>query len=508
MGGSKNYWTEAEWNAYQWNPPGWVGQGGILHLLGEWEGPVLVKGPQSEGPIHNQFAYKPASAEAPDLPESMDPDNRPAGWGDTAVSFPAWCIFRRIDVAAETTRDPAASPKPTWQQVRRWALHAEIAEELHYFTGSRFEDEHLHRPVDRVALGAVDHLGTDAHIGEGFPRLSSLHFLHGHTGQAGEVLRRSVLRDHAETATLDVGSRAELEAVLKTAADNRDLAQSARNMVVVPIRRKIAEVQRYIDAAAVDGLTQEQSDAEFAKARATRAEVDKLLETIDADFNAAVATLRDEDWLPDDDLPRAKRILAERLEGVATGHMATIKHAESQNGVDLHAACDDEAIAHTEIAQEKKVGQIRIERAADLDKAKAAFAKAKIAIEAVKARRTPLFYKKQTDGTFDRIHGDTVTYAEVTVEIRAMHPSWRESRFAIPGEVSLFGSVGLNEDGTIDTGIGMLFTAPETPSERGEMDGKLVVPAGKRGVFNLTGRSVCGPSQLTVILEPPAETAE
>ena len=397
------------------------------------------------------------------------------------------------------------SDKPSWDDVLfivdyqylQWHL---LNEATFQHTRKITSQAVARRASQPVAHSVAEH---DVHVGN-MEHMPAMVYLAGYTQNAGEDWPLAVFRDK-EGNQVELLTTDEAHELIVAAAKARNRFESAGNLLK-------PEVNGYLDIIDDPNGGLDASASARAKFDARKAALDKFQdyqENLDKRLDEALKKLNKQaERLPDDDLPRAKRILVHRLEGTATARMKELKAAEGQNGVDLHAACDDEGRAHTEIAQEKKIGQIRIERAADVAAAKAAAKKATTAINTVRAQRTPLFHRRTTATHTERIVGESIAYAESPVTIRAQHPTWRESKLAIPGEVSLFGHVGLGDDGTVPLGAGMISSTPETVSELGEMDMQLVAPAGKTVEFNLTARSICGSSYLKVTLSPPAKPAE
>ena len=397
--------------------------------------------------------------------------------------------------------DPDADPKPSWDSMIRGKQLYDISKAEEQFSVS---DAHLEDSAHGVATALISHSAADTHlhVGSGISLLSAMIHLLDRSGTAGENWPLTIMRDRLGK-TVRLWAEGEGRELLQRVSHSKNRAESARNIV----REQISDILAIAQDPEAGLAGDETADVKLA----VREEAVQKLSAFDQPkiqklMTEALKEYDDSaDELPEDDLPKSKRVLTERLEGVATARMKAIKFAEGQNGVDLHAACDDEGIAHTEIAAEKKKGQIRIERAQTIEAAKAAGKAATKAINDVKALRTPVFHKFLSATNSERIHGDSVTYQEESVKIRAQHPTWRESRLAIPGEVSMFGHVETNAEGVIPEGAFLDFQVPDTVSQLGEMDVTLSAKAGVRTEYRLTGRSLCGPSLLTVILDPPAK---
>ena len=402
-------------------------------------------------------------------------------------------------------RDPKEAefqfdPKPSFDTIYQW-LRAEKLRGFSY----RDSGLALNARVNRVATAPADHpdFKSPLHVGGGgIDRMTALINMIDNAANAGEDWPTAILRhvnaDHGEARFWTPGQAQQFIGPISKAKNRAESASTICSVHLAKIEAKMRDETGGLDETATD---QERIDERFKSLEA----YEKYIEDLDTHFAAALKQVdREATELPKD-LTLAQRRLTGWLEGAATARMKAIKFAEGQQGIDLHAACDDEGIAHTEIAAEKKIGQIRIERADTVEKAKAAYDKAVIAINGVKARRTPVFHKFTTATNSERIHGDSVTYKETSVKIRAQHPNWRESRLAIPGEVSMFGHVETDAEGNLPEGAFLDFSTPETPSELGEMDVTLHAKAGVRTEYRLTGRSICGPSLLTVILDPPAK---
>ena len=372
--------------------------------------------------------------------------------------------------------------------------------------------ESLAVQTNAVALAAVPHrhAGAAVDIGKGMDHLTTmLHHMFEATS-AGKRWPVAIMHDvDGGLVTMHTGKEA--AELISPAAKQKNRASNAANIVRAKIYGLRATALDPDGGLAASATEDEKLTAREAAATAMMKIVpdapDTDRGTLPEEFRKALAEVdRMEDEPPEGDLPRAKHFLVTRLESAATAKLEELTGAESQNGIDLHPACQSEGDAMTDVAEAKKIGQIRIERAGTVEKAKEAAKKGEEAINAVSALRTPIFERLASTNVYEAINTAAVTFKEKTVTIRARHPNWRDSSHRIPGEVSLFGHPETGEDGTIPAGVYGIYTAPETPSELGEMDVALTVPAGTKATFKLTARSVCGPSFLTVTLDAPAET--
>ena len=418
-------------------------------------------------------------------------------WNATLWNDPR--IWAKYDLGDRyNAPDPEADDKLTWAELVIAVRKFRVIESAKHSYRSAVKLQ-----VNITALAPVPHRHASAavNIGGGMDHLTTMLHHMSEGERAGQHWPPAIMRD-VDGGLLTLHTGKEAGELLSPAAKQKNRASNAGNIV----RAKLETLR----ATALDptgGLAEGATDEQKLVAReAAAASFEKMLEDLETHFAAALAEVdKMEDEPPEGDLPRAKHFLVTRLESAATAKLEELTGAESQNGIDLHPACQSEGDAMTDIAEAKKIGQIRIERADTLDKAKAAAKKGEEAINAVSALRTPIFERLLTGAATEAINTAEVTFKEKTVSIRARHPNWRDSRHKIPGEVSLFGHPETGEDGTIPAGVYGIYTAPETPSELGEMDVKLIVPAGTKATFKLTGRSVCGPSYLTVTLDAPAE---
>ena len=390
------------------------------------------------------------------------------------------------------------TPQPTWDVV--WARYQKfILEQTH----SLYDLRGTSYAFTRRAVTDIGHsrAGAPVYLGGGIDHVTSIVHLLSESRNAGKSWPLAIFRDH-DGGFLHLWSDREGAELISAASRQNSRLESAKNLFVVEAERLIAIVNDKNGGLKTRATAAEKRAARlaaFEKIRVMRDDPEPLIDKLLADVDKMA------EELPEDDLPRLKHVLIGLLESTATAKLEELTGAESQHGIDLHPACQSEGDAMTDVSEAKKIAQIRIERADTVEKAKAAAKKGEEAINAVSALRTPIFERLLTGAATEAINTAAVTFEEKAVTIRARHPNWRESRHRIPGEVSLFGHPETGEDGTIPAGVYGVYTAPETPSELGEMDVALTVPAGTKATFKLTGRSVCGPSYLAVTLDAPAE---
>ena len=411
------------------------------------------------------------------------------------------------------TPDLTASPKPTWEELVRAAKLAPI-----FFRNEEIEQFGLGPTIteqtEAAALTPVGHGDAEAHVGSGLPRMPSLHYLHGHTSQAGELFRRAVLRNREETGTLDVGSRAELEEILKQIADNNDLAESASNILVAAIKAKVAESRKHVDRAADTTLSDAERDTATTNAEAAKAAADKLTESFEADLATTIVRLRDDsDWLPDNDTERTKAILIERLGAAANRARKRVIDADNPQESFFEAACNEQERALKTISQGRQAGNNRIREAATKETAEAAYRKAVEFLFAIPVDNSPIWI----DGDGDPYIPGRGGFVEIplpeaaggrrpTLNLKVRNPHKDELK-AGRKNLKLLGNPVVFLDRRV-RGWSTFFGAADDEGERTvTLTWGRTTPLKVGDTVTVSSRNACGQTDINVkfIARPPAE---
>lgn len=377
--------------------------------------------------------------------------------------------------------DDAASAKPTWEEllvvVRRYQLSRRAASESRNGSVSN----RLSRTADWFSGQRLIHQAspTGIHPGTGLEHMPALIYSAARSGDAGTIHPRAIMRDPSDK-TVEMWTEAEQHELLEALAYRTNLVESARNIIH---QRVYMDVVIYIDE------TKPEDERQDALSRTIAA---LEVNTLEATFKAEMAKLAAHDGLPSD-LGRARAVLLERLEDVATGQVKDILHAVSQQGVDLPASCLDQQTALTELAGEKQKAQIALVLASTIDDMKAAYVTGGRAMKAVQALRVPKFTVNGADaGVSYESNSSTATLVAV------------QSSADVAGDLAITHMevagvrVSLGNGYTVTRGG---VSATTRTVEAGKHEAALVNAGDKDVPVILTARNVCGPARVTVVLK-------
>lgn len=418
------------------------------------------------------------------LPHGVAPAAHPV-FGQRSVTEAKWNKVawnppqgRGID---DRKPDATASTKPSWADVRKWAVERYLDAEAFSDAGIALVDA-KRRAANGVARSPVGHDFGDLHVGKGLERMPALVHVLDRAVAAGMPTPLSVMRTVEGGRPVHVWTEASLATMLRQIAERTNHAESAANV----LHEKFA-VDQAIMRDPDGGLAADQTEdkklaareAAFDRHAANTAKYDKL-------FAAALAKVADADALPRD-LATLKAVLTERLEAAATGQQKRIKGALSQQAIDNWAACVEVDQALQEVALECAVGAQRIGNAADAEKAQAAFS---AAVEAVKAV-SPVNIPEMTHA----IAGRRVT-------ISAANP---KADPAIRGPVTVLSTSVASTDGSTITGkVTASDGLPVKDSDPRLSHWDFADDYGGKVRIGIEVRNVCGPATYEVDLEVTA----
>ena len=395
--------------------------------------------------------------------------------------------------------------KPTWDDLRNFEQDYGI----YYFTDDPdnldtrgFPSRALKGSRDALVSTPIEHDVLDTMIdpGAGIDHMPAMTYMTNRSGSAGVVHPPSVMRDGSGTP-VTLWTEEESHLLLEGLAVKTNHVESARNIIHQRITTTAAPMYDERGGLAVGATKKAIRDA---KVVAYEALYEMLKpEVLDAAMLAEVAKIEDTTLLPPD-FERAKKVLVGRLEAAATKHLASLKAAQGQQGVDLPASCDEQLNATQQVAKEKQLGQIEVERSLTIAIAKAAYKRAVEKINTVKSLGHPVFSKLVNTVTTD-IVGDTVTFNGTEVTIRAKQPA--RILETTPGKVSLSGLVIPDLKPTTpvpaNAHASLVFAVQK---DNTSMDATLGVAGSDKAIFHLKARNLCGLVELTVILIPPTTT--
>ena len=238
--------------------------------------------------------------------------------------------------------DPAASPKPTYEQVLLALRYGRVRQAggadwtIRESEGKRAE-----------VLNSVPLFGPDVHAGP-IERMTGLFQMVEHANIAGNDIPHIVMRD-GEHRRSGIHTQAAVRGVLEAVAARKNLVESAHNVLVD---------KYYAHARIRDDEQQPLEDRERAAVAAQ-----EIADNYQALLTDEIARY-DPNAMPAD-LPTIIEVYTERLEAVATGQQKAIKSGLTQQAVDNWATCVDQDKALTEIARLCTLGVIDIQGAAD-----------------------------------------------------------------------------------------------------------------------------------------------
>ena len=424
--------------------------------------------------------------------------------------------------------DPNASDKPTWAELNyayaSWVIDRQARKQ------DAFNRAIIDAREKSDALRTVTLQGETLHAGAGIDHMTGLVHMAERSTNAGIAPPLVVMRDE-RGGSRNVWLASERDELLDDAMKRRNVEESARNVVSTELAQLYAVRDSRTETAA-------KKIEAFNKAN-------DLLAGFDAKVEAAKIDLAAESYL---DLPldTLQPKLIELLESTATGQQRNLKGALSQQAIDNWAACVDMDTALAEVAKRATLGVIEIEAAEDdiwlkasgawarvtdvsalpaeeehegddppaaslgadgehyrqftgAGEAKAAYAAARSSIEAVTAANIPTWTvtRHGSVNTVDYVNGDTATLRNATkVIVDCKQVSGVEGRVAQRTPQASYG------DGS--PAPLKMRTLRRPPGQTNWHSAVIEVRDGetKPVTVRLTGRNLCGPSQLTVTLIP------
>ena len=245
-----------------------------------------------------------------------------------------------------TEPDPAASPKPTWDEMveysRLGALESTLRQAKYIpgkeeieFARQQLAGDPLFVESDEVRF-----------IGEGITHMASLMQIVESANQAGTNIPRVVLRDN-DNLKVDTHSRVGVRAALDAMAMRENIVESAHNEVMS------THYWNFVKQVGDDSLTLDEREAASAALDNFAFRYPGLLE------DAVVAY--DTDALPND-IETLKHVYIERLEAAATGRQKELKTALTQQAIDNWSTCVDMDRALQEVAKQCALASIEVER--------------------------------------------------------------------------------------------------------------------------------------------------
>ena len=372
-------------------------------------------------------------------------------------------------------------PKPTLEQIvaawRLWQLNERV--ELHErggTSGAGWVSNYITRTKEWIVAQPIQNLlnAQGVNHGSGLEHMPALIYEAHRSQGAGSPSPMSVLRT-SNDGTVEIWTEAERHEVLSALAHRTNLAESARNAIYKRVKVK-ADI--FLNESAVESVRQTALDEVIAALQR---------DALDIAMAAEMKRLVNVD-LPTD-VDRARAVLMERLEDVATGHMKKIVGAESQQGMDTPASCPDQATALVAVSKQMQLGRIELENLDIVRKMQATFDKAKQAIEAVKALRSPVWHDPDGNAITRESYSHTLTTGTgsgmIILDAKPSDVMLDTGNCSIP-------KVVLEGEGS--------YTVKAHPSDTRSRRIEISVQSGTVTV-KMTARNVCGPSPMTVTLK-------
>ena len=248
-------------------------------------------------------------------------------------------------------------PKPTWRQV----LTVSMERRIRYFRGTqRPLVEYIADASNNALISEIKAYEPEVSLDpdEGIDHLPAVVHQISRSASAGETNRVSVLRDQDQNPKF-LWTETDKTTILDPVAEKSVLVGSAVNLVKGRIR-KLEKIAYSLDG----GLPAGASEHEKVSARyAALAKATALAQSDKLDSDIVLEMDRIQGMRLPGDLEKAKLVLAERLEAVATGRQKRLKSALSQQAIDNWAACVDQDTAMQEIARHCALGSRAIAKA-------------------------------------------------------------------------------------------------------------------------------------------------
>ena len=267
-----------------------------------------------------------------------------------------WESFNRYNPPyGYDTPDPAASPKPTWEEL--WTLYrsAQIRGRAvavdNSMTGLVEVREEL--------VGRTVSLGGEAHrTGSGINYMAALiHEVENATVAGTELPLITVRRgDHTVKR---IRTQREIRALLAEAAHQKNVVETAHNLVKAGYHA-LAKVRDDVTQP-IDVREQKEEEARL------------YAESYKEKMVATIALVNLDAMPPDDEPDTLREVLLERLEAQATARVRGILAAVAQQGMDLPPSCVEQERALQAVAQIKQAAMIDLYRTDTAAPMKAAF---------------------------------------------------------------------------------------------------------------------------------------
>ena len=394
--------------------------------------------------------------------------------------------------------DPNASPKPSWETVKKWVQEYEIRRPVR---------EGAHRPKIGISLftkilaeESHDHPDheTNIDVGKGIESMPAISYLIDQSNQAGNILPKMVLIDESNT-NLELWTEGQVRHLLDGIAYRRNRAESARNIVRKNLVGMIEKINNAdADLAERKKLSKMLSDLDYLHSYNSEKDRQKGISAARELFKDALKEVDDSfEQFPEDDLELARDVARGRVEAVSNAHVEHLKNAVTQQGMDLPESCVDQQTAVVKVGNLAQRYKLEIEMADTVERAKAIYLTAQEAVENVTVLNTPIYALIN----FNEIEADTVRLVADSAgkaKIIAKHP---RTTPPIEGIISVR---PIPVDVPSNGGVSTSLKRDESSFTHAEIE--FTNTSSDDHFWQIVARNICGPSRILTIEVQPAPT--
>ena len=367
--------------------------------------------------------------------------------------------------------DPAASRKPTWDEMVTGYRHTVLNGHkfLHQYPISQLS-KHRTALTDAATIN-LD--GESLYVGAGLDHMTGLLQMVEQANNAGELCPYIVMRD-GEQNEKRIHRGSQIRGILKATAARENAVESAHNIVMT---------EYYAKAKIRDDETQTLDDREAA---ATAAQ--EVLDNYSTKLHLLASSGRfaESRW-PDrrHSVEETKAYAVEYLEAAAMRKIKDLQGYTTNQGMMLHPSCFDQAKAIEEVAVWLQKGLILINKQNFSSGARGWALWHEEKIEAVEIINTPVF-------KINQLAPSTNAYPLSKLLVSADHPDDTE----IPGEVDIV-DIKLTKGKLING-----FPKYHSTSGKTKHEAEIQIDPSQPARVVVRARNICGVSRLIINMEP------
>ena len=364
--------------------------------------------------------------------------------------------------------DPAASRKPTWDEMVTGYRHTVLNGHkfLHQYPISQLSK---HRTALTDAA-TIEHEGESLYVGAGLDHMTGLLQMVEQANDAGELCPHIVMRDGDQNVKR-IWRGSQVRDILKTTAARENAVESAHNIIMA---------EYHSQAKIRDDDTQALDDREAA---ATSAQ--EILDNYQARLPKNIASVGSR-W-PGSNIPvdEHKAYAVEYLEAAAMRKMKSLQGYTTNQGMMLHPTCFDQGAAAEKIAVELQTGLIDINRQSSYGAVKGWAQWVESKINKIEILNTPVFKINQLVPSSDPYPLDKLLVA-------ADHPSGEN----IPGNVDIV-DIKVTK-GKLLNGFPKYHSTHDKTIHSAEIQ----IDKTQEARIVVRARNVCGVSRLVINMKP------